>query len=117
MSNESALNNKVASELVSEFVADESTFENVSEKFSSELLISAQKKTWALVHELASKLAAGWTEEQAQKEMDAMFAREGVEKKWHPSKIRFGVNSTKSFRELSEPGVLLKETICHQGHT
>ncbi len=109
MSNESALSNKVASELVSEFVADESTFENVSEKFSSELLISAQKKTWALVRELASKLAAGWTEEQAQKEMDVMFAREGAEKKWHPSKIRFGANSTKSFRELSEPGVVLKE--------
>ena len=109
MSNESALSNKVASELVSEFVADESTFENVSEKFSSELLISAQKKTWALVRELASELAAGWTEEQAQKEMDVMFAREGAEKKWHPSKIRFGVNSTKSFRELSEPGVVLKE--------
>lgn len=86
------------------------SFEGVSEKFNSDLLLTAQSKTWQLVHELASRVRAGWSEAQANQELEEMFRQAGVEKKWHPSKIRFGVNTTKSFRELSVPDVVLKET-------
>lgn len=83
--------------------------EKVGEKFSPELIDKARNKTWELVHAIAAQIKPGQTEKDVEEFSKNLFAEFGVEKKWHPSKFRFGVNTLKSFREVSEPGVVLKE--------
>lgn len=83
--------------------------EKVGEKFDSSLIENARKKTWELVYAIAAQVKPGQTEKDVEELSKSIFAEFGVEKKWHPSKFRFGVNTLKSFREVSEPGVVLQE--------
>src|SRR5690606_4308067 len=47
------------------------------------------------------------TEEEAHQLLKDILARRGITKLWHPSKIRFGVNTRCTFREESRAGVRL----------
>jgi Xaa-Pro aminopeptidase len=85
------------------------TFENVGEKFNEQELSSAQEKAWRLLHDLAGKMKPGMKEGEAYTFAKELFAEYGAEKKWHPTKIRFGKNTLKTFRELSDPDVVLQE--------
>jgi len=82
--------------------------ENVGEQFNLEKLEQAQNRTWQVLHALSSKICEGMTEEDAHQIAKSLFHDFGVEKIWHPSKIRFAENTLKSFRELSTPGIKLK---------
>lgn len=83
--------------------------ENVGANFSSDSIEKARKKTWDLVNAIASQVRAGQTEKDIEEISKTLFQEFGVEKKWHPSKLRFGVNTLKSFREVSEPDVVLQD--------
>lgn len=83
--------------------------ENVGHNFDSELMEKARTKTWDLVYAIAEKVRPGQTEKDIEEISKNIFIEFGVEKKWHPSKLRYGVNTLKSFREVSEPDVVLKE--------
>lgn len=62
----------------------------------------AQKMT----HELSSHIKAGMTEVEAHGLYKNLCTQFGIEKNWHPPKIRFGPNTLKTFKEISEPYVL-----------
>jgi Xaa-Pro aminopeptidase len=83
--------------------------ENVGVEFKPDLIEKARARTWELVYALAKEVRPGHTEKDIEELSKTLFQEFGVEKKWHPSKIRFGVNTLKSFREISEPDVVLKE--------
>jgi len=83
--------------------------ENVGESYQDDLIEKARAKTWDLVFALAKEVRPGHTEADLEEISKKLFAEFGVEKKWHPSKLRIGVNTLKSFREISEPDVVLKE--------
>lgn len=83
--------------------------ENVGESFSSDYIEKARAKTWDLVRSIADRVRPGQTEKDIEEIANKLFVEYGAEKKWHPSKLRFGVNTLKSFREVSEPNVVLKE--------
>src|SRR5690554_3986519 len=57
----------------------------------------------------ASHVEPGISEEEGLELLEELFKRNGVEKKWHPSKFRIGKNTLKSFREVSEPGIRLQK--------
>lgn len=83
--------------------------EKVGEKFSVELIDKARDRTWELVYAIAEKVRPGHTEKDIEELAKPLFVEFGVEKKWHPSKFRIGVNTLKAFREVSEPNVALGE--------
>ena len=83
--------------------------EGVGTNFNSELIESTRKRTWDLVNAIAEKVRPGQNEKDIEEISKKIFEEFGVEKKWHPSKLRFGVNTLKSFREVSEPDVVLQE--------
>lgn len=83
--------------------------ENVGENFSSDSIEGARRKTWELVYALSQLVKPGQSEKEIEDISKEIFKEFGVEKKWHPSKFRFGVNTLKSFREVSEPNIILKE--------
>lgn len=81
----------------------------MGDKFSVELLEKARHQTWDLVHAIAEQVRPGHTEKDIENLAKPLFEKFGVEKKWHPSKFRIGVNTLKAFREVSEPDVVLQE--------
>ena len=83
--------------------------ENVGPHFSLELLLSGQRRTWELLQKLAAQIKPGMTEPEAAEIYSQLQKESGAERYWHPPKIRFGVNTQRAFREVSEPNVRLKE--------
>ena len=82
----------------------------VGPSFDLQKFFEARKVTMNIVEDLARECRPGVSEEQMHARMKVVFKERGIAKAWHPTKIRFGSNTTKSFRELSEPGTLLKES-------
>ncbi len=81
--------------------------EQVSEAFDLKTYLRAREVTKTIVNELAMSLAPGTDEVEAHELCKSIFARHGVAKLWHPSKIRFGKNTLCTFKEVSEPNVRL----------
>lgn len=84
--------------------------EKNGESFSLAKLIYAQDLTKKAIEEISFQIRAGMTENEALQIAKTVFTDMGFEKHWHTPKVRFGTNTTKSFSELSEPNIQLKET-------
>lgn len=85
------------------------SIENVGPQFNLELYLKAREKTIAAVHKTAEKIRPGMTEADALAILNDELAKIGVEKFWHPTKFRMNKNTTKSFRDPSEEGVVLEK--------
>lgn len=93
---------------MSQQIPSQNPAEKVSDIFDPVQLHKCQDRSWALLEELAKKIEPGMTEAVATEIYKKMQLEAGAEKYWHPPKIRFGVNTLKSFREPSIEGVVLK---------
>jgi Xaa-Pro aminopeptidase len=85
--------------------------QSFGQQFSLEKLYLAREVARGLTYELASLLRPGMTEADAHSLYKDLSKKHGVEKQWHPAKLRFGSNTLKSFKEESEPHVLQEEDI------
>ena len=79
------------------------------EKFNLEQYLNTRELTKRLCHELSSLIKPGMNESQAHEIYRELLIKNFVFQSWHPTKIRFGKNTTKSFRELSDDSILLEE--------
>ncbi len=75
--------------------------------FSKEKLFNFRTETIRIVREFAANIPLGISEEEGRNLLEDHFKKFGVEKFWHPTKFRIGKNTTKSFKDISEPGVTL----------
>ncbi len=82
--------------------------ENCGATFNLELYLKARSKTIQIVQATALKILPGMTEAQAIKLLNQNLELAGVEKFWHPTKFRINSNTTKSFRDISDIEVVLK---------
>ncbi len=85
--------------------------EGVGVNFDFEKYLEARIKTKKVVEEVSSKAFLGMSEEDGHKLVDETLNKYGANKKWHPTKFRIGKNTTKAFRELSEPVKLQENDI------
>ena len=83
--------------------------EKVGEGFEEALLLTAQRKAWQALNEVAETLRPGMSEKDAGLLLREKLKNLGYEKQWHPAQIRFGVNTGKAYAEPGEKGVVLKE--------
>lgn len=84
--------------------------ENNGDKFSEKILIEGQKLLAACLQEIAQEIGPGMTEKQGADITKAVLAKHDFGKNWHPPKIRFGINTLKTYSELSEPDVILQKS-------
>lgn len=63
--------------------------------------LQAREKAIEMTKRFAYSLPVGIRESEAHEELKLLFNSEGIEKLWHPSKIRFGRNTLCSFRDPS----------------
>jgi Xaa-Pro aminopeptidase len=85
------------------------TTENVGESFQEDLFLAARTKAWILCAELAAQAKPGMREADLKSCLETLAKNAGVEKWWHPIKIRFGQNTLCSFRDPSDDQVTLKD--------
>ena len=87
--------------------------EAVGTRFDASLMRHARERTWAALCGIQARIHPGIGEDEAQAAAGEVFRELGVERLWHPPYIRFGPNTTKTYRQRSDPGVRLGEDdIC-----
>lgn len=69
----------------------------------------ARERTWAALRGIRERMLPGISEDEAKLAADEVFRELGVERLWHPLLIRIGANTTKTYRQRSDPGVRLGE--------
>ncbi|WP_109124183.1 M24 family metallopeptidase [Dyella sp. C11] len=77
--------------------------EAVGTRFDPRHMLHARERTWAAVQGIRERMRPGITEEEAKAEAAEVFRALGFERLWHPVIIRIGPNTTKTYRERSEP--------------
>jgi Xaa-Pro aminopeptidase len=83
--------------------------EAVGPRFDPALMQRARERTWAALHGIREYMLPGISEDEAKLVAAEVFRGLGVERLWHPPLIRIGANTTKTYRQRSEPGVRLGE--------
>ncbi|MGN6119034.1 MAG: M24 family metallopeptidase [Rhodanobacter sp.] len=83
--------------------------EAVGARFDPALMLRARERSWAALQAIRARMQPGISEPEAVALAHEVFAELGSERLWHRPLIRIGRNTTKGFREPSEPGVRLGE--------
>jgi len=79
--------------------------------FDLNKFIFARDTARELCHDLSSRVQIGMTEEDLHQLYKSLGPKYGVEKNWHPAKLRIGSNTIKSFKDVSAPVELQEEDI------
>ena len=79
--------------------------------FSLDSLYRARTVARDMTYELSALIRPGMTENDAHAIYKGLSKKYGVEKQWHPAKLRFGLNTVKNFSEISEPHVLQEQDV------
>ena len=83
--------------------------EAVGQAFDPALMQRARERSWAALHGIRERMRPGISEDEARAEAAEVFRSLGMERLWHPVVIRIGKNTTRTFRERSDPDVRLGE--------
>lgn len=82
-----------------------------SESFSKDKLHHARNVAMEICYELSSLIKPGMTEEDAHRLYKEVCQKKGITKQWHPPKLRFGPNTTLTFKEPSAPYILQENDV------
>jgi len=75
--------------------------ESLGQGFNLSHYLKARLKAIEITRQFAYSLPVGIRESEAHEELKLLMEKEGVEKLWHPTKIRFARNTLCSFRDPS----------------
>jgi Xaa-Pro aminopeptidase len=84
--------------------------ESVGKRYDIQRMQHAREKSWAALHGIRTRMRPGISEDEARLEAAEVFGELGVERLWHPVLIRIGANTTKTYRQKSDPTVRLGES-------
>jgi len=80
--------------------------EGVGDAFSAEAMLDVRKRTLRAMWDIAARIGAGTTEENAVAIAADVLREQGLRKGWHKIIVRCGANTIKNFHDASEPVVL-----------
>jgi methionyl aminopeptidase len=83
--------------------------ESVSAQFSEDELICVRNQTRMVVAKIAVQVRPGMVEEDAVEIAKEIMRAEGMQNGLHPTRVRFGRNTTVPMKNASQPGVILQE--------
>jgi len=92
------------------------SIQNVGPSFNRELYFSARNKTieaintlgQQLVEDINAKRHLNFSEADGHLMVNNLFKEMQIDRTWHPTKFRLGVDTTKNFSEASTPNLMLK---------
>jgi len=83
--------------------------ERVGPGFSVAGMLQARAKARQAIHDIAARVVPGMVEEEAVDMAKEVLIGSGLNLSWHPTRVRFGKNTTKAMKQASEPGVVLRD--------
>ena len=83
--------------------------EAVGTRFDPALMQRARERSWDALQGIREQMQPGISEDEAQAAAAGVFRRLGCDRLWHPTYIRIGPNTTRTYRQRSDPGVRLGE--------
>ncbi|AOB32264.1 (Fe-S)-binding protein [Bordetella sp. H567] len=83
--------------------------ERVGPAFSVEGMLQAREKTREAIRQISARVKPGMVEEDAVEMAKGILVDAGLALSWHPTRVRFGSNTTKPMKKPSVPGVVLQE--------
>lgn len=83
--------------------------EAVGPRYDPAQIQRARERSWAALHGIRERMRPGISEDEAKAEAMEVFRELGYERLWHPVLVRIGANTTKAYRQASDPGVRLGE--------
>jgi methionyl aminopeptidase len=83
--------------------------ERVGPAFSVDGMLLARQKTRQAIGAISARIAPGMIEEDAVALAKNVMTEAGLELSWHPTRVRFGINTIKSMKQASEPNIVLQE--------
>ena len=83
--------------------------ERVGPAYTEDGMLLARRKTRVAIAAIAARIRAGMLEEDAVAMAKQVLLDMGLALSWHPTRVRFGRNTTKPMKRASEPGVVLQE--------
>lgn len=89
--------------------ATTSAAEQVGPAFSIDGMLQAREKTRKAIRTIAALIQPGMVEEDAVDMAKRTLIASSLNLTWHPTRVRFGRNTTKAMKQASEPGVVLQE--------
>lgn len=84
------------------------TAQNVGATFSRRSMLAARDRSWSALRDIASRIVPGMDETDAARVAQERLDAAGMQRIWHPSIIRFGPNTLKTFRQRSAPDTRLR---------
>lgn len=81
--------------------------EGIGRRFDPLLMQRARQQSWLALNAIRDRMEVGISELQAAHAAAEIFAELGVDRIWHPTLIRIGANTTKTYRQKSDPNVRL----------
>ncbi|MBL7665239.1 MAG: M24 family metallopeptidase [Bacteriovoracaceae bacterium] len=88
-------------------------YEQTGEKFNLTTYFKARELCIQTTDKIISQIEVGMNETDIKEMVEENFRQVGVKKFWHPTKIRIGQDTVKTFRELSNPDLRVKKNeIC-----
>ncbi|CRI57672.1 M24 family metallopeptidase [Pseudomonas sp. CCOS 191] len=98
--------------------------EAVGAPYQLELMKHAQHMTWEAVERIAQGIHPGMRESQARELGQQVLVELGMQRIWHPTHIRFGSNTLKTFKQRSDGDPMLGDNdiffidmgVVWQGH-
>ena len=85
--------------------------ENLGEQFNLEDYLRAQKKSKQVVLAFSKLLKPGMNELETKELLEKILDESGMQKRWHPSKMRIGPNTIKNFRDNCSPHIISENDI------
>ena len=83
--------------------------ERVGPAFSVDGMLLARQKTQQAIRDISGKIVPGMLEEDAVAMAKQVLLDSGLGLSWHPTRVRFGSNTTKPMKVNSDPGIVLQE--------
>ncbi|PLC39724.1 (Fe-S)-binding protein [Ralstonia pickettii] len=83
--------------------------ERVGPAFSVDGMLLARQKTREAIRKIAANVKPGMVEEDAVEMAKGVLIDSGLALSWHPTRVRFGSNTTIPMKRPSVPGVVLQE--------
>jgi methionyl aminopeptidase len=83
--------------------------ERVGPAFSVDGMLLARQKTRQAIRDISARVKPGMVEEDAVAMAKSVMTDAGLKLSWHPTRVRFGINTIKPMKQASVPGVVLQE--------
>ncbi|MFK3774242.1 M24 family metallopeptidase [Pseudomonas sp. NPDC089406] len=83
--------------------------EAVGAQYQLDLMKHAQRMTWQAVERIAAGIRPGMRESEARALGQQVLEQLGMQRIWHPTHIRFGANTLKTFKQRSDGDPVLGE--------